>query len=218
MKNPVIQMLVAIAILVIVLIYSTTVAAAATIRTLDSNTISFEGTFEEGDSKRLKSAMEAAGANTVYLNSNGGFAAEGFRIGILLRAKNATAIVKDGDVCLSACAIALLGAPTQQMDGILGFHVAWSPTPGTYNKGLKSGQLIGALTSKYMFNMGYTYQLMYLVSTITDSKTFLILDQDDLKMFRMVDGQYSKWVELPDLWLYERIADPLRLSLLKEGY
>ncbi len=218
MKNPVIQMLVANAILIMVLIYSTTAATASTIRTLDSNTISFEGTVEEGDSKRLKSAMEASGANTVYLNSNGGAAAEGFRIGILLRDKNATAVVKDGDVCLSACAVALLGAPNLQMDGILGFHVAWSPSAGTHNEGLKSGQLIGTLTSNYMFTMGYTYQLMYIVSTITDAKTFLILDQDDLKLFRMVDGQYSKSVELPDLWLYERVADPLRLSLLKKGY
>lgn len=218
MKNLVTTLFIAIAVLVAVLIAGTTWATAATVSPVGTSHISFSGGVEDGDAKRLEDLMEATGITEVHMSSPGGAAVEAYRIGSVLRRMDASVTVKEGETCLSACAIAFMGGTTQKMEGILGFHVAWSTRQGSYSEGLKSGQYIGTVTSAYMFNMGYTAQLMHLVGQVTDAETFLILSQTDLDMFKMVDSNYTASVELPKLWLYERVADPLRMFLLKRGY
>lgn len=201
------------------LLLSTTVGSvsAATL-THDGAIIKLKGIVKSEDSDRLKILIEATGITAVYLESPGGVAVEAYRIGKVLRDANASVTVKEGTMCLSACAIAFLGGSTQKMGGTLGFHVAWSPSKGSYSEGLKSGQYIGSVTSTYMFKMGYTAQLMNLVAMVTDSETFLILSQEDIDMFKMVDKNYVAQVDLPKLWLYDRVADPLRMNLRRGGY
>jgi hypothetical protein len=82
-------------------------------------TLRLTGMIEAGDSEKLrdmlvklqasspsKSAMPLA---TIELSSLGGNLSEGVRIGELLRRFKVVAVVRKQDICLSACALALLG-------------------------------------------------------------------------------------------------------------
>jgi hypothetical protein len=203
---------------VLALLLVSTESKGATI-THNETTITVSGDIETKDAAKLQQLIDRTGITTVYLNSNGGVAMEGYRLGYTLMRNDTLAIVPDGNVCLSACAIAFLGAPSKVLAGTLGFHVAWSPEDtATYSEGMKSGQLFGALTASFFFNAGYTAQLPFLISQITDAETFLIINSSDLNLFTMKDNQYTTFVDLPDHWVYERVADPLRMYLLRKGY
>ena len=184
----------------------------------DDFAITYEGTVKDGDAGRLFTLLESTGIKTLYLNSPGGAAVEGYRLGYLIQDMGVRTIVKEGDVCHSACAIAFIAGATKTMDGMLGFHVAYSPEDrDTYSAGMKNGQFIGTLTAAYFFNMGYTVQLQILVTQVTDAETFLLLDVADLKAFEMKDGAYTDLIELPPNWIADRIANPLRMYLLTKG-
>jgi hypothetical protein len=216
MRNGLGTLLAAIGILVLLLAY--TGATGATL-THNDTAITLEGEITDNDARNLDGLMERTGIRTVYLNSPGGSSMEGYRLGYTLMRREALAIVPEGSSCMSACAIAFVGAPSKVLAGILGFHVAWSPdNPASFSEGMKSGQFIGAVNASFFFNAGYTAQLPTIISQLTDHETFLILTADDLRAFRMVDNNYTDFIELPDHWLYERIADPLRMYLLTKGY
>ena len=194
------------------------VAHSATISNTDT-TINFKGEIISGDAKRLEALILRTGIKTVEFDSNGGMAIEGYTLGYVIRRNEVKTVVIDGSVCLSACAVAYIGGVDLELDGVLGFHVAWSPVDDqSYSDGMKSGQLYSIVGAAYHFNMGYTNQMSYIISQVTDSKTFLILSLDDLKLFTMVDKDFTEYKELPKHWVYERIADPLRMYMLKGGY
>jgi hypothetical protein len=121
-----------------------------------SMVVRLTGMFEAGDSARLREALEGARAqfpNTVQvrlsaeLSSNGGDVYEGLKVGYLFREFAVSTLVRKGDVCLSACALAFLGgtqsvspAPVTgraiEIGGEVGFHSFWLnatavPTRGT---------------------------------------------------------------------------------------
>jgi len=217
MRNALVAMGTVVGILLLLLIVSTDVKGATI--THNGTAITLSGEIKNNDAKKLQTAIDNTGISTVYLNSGGGAAIEGYLIGYTLKQNNALTIVAEESVCLSACAIAFLGSSSKVLAGVLGFHVAWSPDDeSSYSDGMKSGQLFGALTASYFFNTGYTAQLPFLISQITDSETFLILDSNDLKVFEMSDKNYTEFVKLSEFWLYERVADPLRMYLLRKGY
>lgn len=217
MKSGLIAMGLGIAVLTLLLVSGTSTNGATI--THNGTTITLSGDIKNRDAERLQTTIDSTGITTVYLNSGGGVALEGYRIGHTLFKNNSLAIVSKGNSCLSACAVAFLGSSSKVLSGILGFHVAWSlDETSSYSDGMKNGQLFGALTASYFFNTGYTAQLPLIISQVTDSETFLILDINDLKLFEMHDKNYTEFVELPDLWLYERVADPLRMHFLRKGY
>lgn len=216
MKNALVAMGVVVAVLLVLLVAPT--AKAATF-THNGSVIRLEGEIKKDDAKKLQSLVDATGITTLYLNSNGGHALEGYSLGYTINRNGMMTIVGDSDTCLSACAVAFLGGTSKVLSGILGFHVAWSPENNkSYSDGMKSGQFFGTVDAAYHFNMGYTIQMQFIVSQLTDSETFLILDSDDLKLFEMVDKDFTYFVELPEHWMYERVADPLRLLLLQGGH
>lgn len=201
------------------LLLSSTVGSLAATFTHDGTSIRLEGTIERGDSDRLQNLISATGISSIQLNSNGGNALEGYNLGYTLRLNNMQTIVQAWASCMSACATAFLGGTSYTLDGIVGFHVAWSPDDTqTYSDGMKSGQFLGSIDSVYHFNMGFTAQLQYIIAQVTDSETFLVLDLEDIETFKMVDGDYTYFIDLPNKWMYERVADPLRLYLLKGGH
>lgn len=217
MKDGLVAMGVGVVLLLFLFVVGTDVKSATITHT--DTTITLSGEIKNNDARKLQSIIDSTGITTVYLNSGGGAAIEGYRIGYTLMQSNSLVIVAEESSCLSACAIAFLGSPSKILAGVLGFHVAWSPDDeSSYSDGMKSGQLFGALTASYFFNTGYTAQLPFLISQITDSETFLILDSSDLKLFEMSDKNYTEFVKLPEFWLYERVADPLRMYLLRKGY
>jgi len=186
--------------------------------THDGNAIRLEGEIERGDANILQSLITSTGITTLYLNSNGGNALEGYSLGYTINRNGILTIVGDAGTCLSACAIAFIGGTSKVLSGNLGFHVAWSTQEGTFSEGMKNGQFFGTINAAYLFNMGYSIQLQYIVSQVTDAETFLILNSDDLKLLEMSDGAFTDFVELPEHWMYERVADPLRLYLLQGGH
>jgi hypothetical protein len=82
-------------------------------------TLRLTGVIEKGDADRLRNLLSRVrdGSSpvtngpfvTVELSSMGGSLSEGIGIGELLRREKAVAVVRRRDLCLSACALALLG-------------------------------------------------------------------------------------------------------------
>ena len=203
--------------LILILLLVTGPAKSATL-TNNGSVIYLEGDIEPKDSDKLKAMVEATGFTTLFLNSGGGNAVEGFKLGYTIDELGLQAIVASDTSCLSACAIAFLGGTSKVQGGLLGFHVAWaSDDAGTYSEGMKSGQFFGTATSIYLFRMGYTAQLYSLVSQITDSETFLFISSDDLKLFTMVDNNFTDFKRLPKNWISDRVAGQVRTYFLKNG-
>ncbi len=190
---------------------------AATL-TNNGNVIFLEGEIKKDDAIKLETMVTATGLNTVFLNSNGGNALEGYRLGYAIQRLNLSTVVAGDTSCLSSCAIAFMGGKTKVQGGILGFHVAWSPdNTQSYSDGMKSGQFFGALNAAYFFNMGYTAQLPLIVTQVTADDTFLVLSSDDMKLFEIGDRDYTAYRGLPKRWVADRIAGPLRMYLLRKG-
>ncbi|MBS0520647.1 MAG: hypothetical protein JSR90_18260 [Proteobacteria bacterium] len=102
------------------------------------------GLFEAGDADKLRRQLVELKTSTppepgkplttVELSSSGGDLVEGFKVGYLFREFDVATVVRKGDSCLSACALAFLGGtishvpPTVvlgrsiEVGGIVGFH------------------------------------------------------------------------------------------------
>lgn len=92
------------------------------------NTLRLTGMFELGDSDRLRgvlkdlrgSASSDGSLATAELSSTGGDVTEGVKVGYLFREFRVSTLVRKGDICLSACALAFLGGTTNHpLKGIL---------------------------------------------------------------------------------------------------
>jgi hypothetical protein len=192
-------------------------ANAATI-TNDGFTILYEGEAVESDVKRMEEMLDNTGITTVFLDSPGGNAMTGYQLGHLFKDKGVTTIVGGDASCFSACAVAFLGGNDKVKLGLLGFHVAWTTADGSMTDGMKQGQVFGTITSAYFFKMGYSLQLPYMISLYTDKDTFLMLNVEDLEMFKIDDpADFIELKELPKLWTTERIAGPMRRELMIRG-
>lgn len=207
-----------IAVTIILILLLVSAPAKSATFTNNGSVIYLEGDVEVGDSDKLKEMVQETGLTTLFLNSGGGNAIEGFRLGYTIDELSLQTIVASDASCLSSCAIAFLGGSSKVQGGLLGFHVAYAPDDtGTYSEGMKSGQFFGIATAIYLFNMGYTAQLYGLVAQMTDAETFLFISSDDLKLFTMVDNDFAHFEQLPKHWVSDRIAGPLRTQLLKRG-
>jgi hypothetical protein len=95
---------------------------------LTQHVIRMSGPMLEGDTERLRGLLmplrrsdpEEALA-TVELNSPGGDLLEGMKMGYLLREFDVATVIRKGDICLSACALAFLGGTRR--------HASYSATP-----------------------------------------------------------------------------------------
>ena len=103
------------------------------------------GLLRQGDSQKLRSMLtvlksgttsaSVATQVTVELSSLGGDLHEGLRAGYLFREFDVATVVRKGDICMSACALAFLGgaqgSPERaacrrlEVGGKLGFHSFW---------------------------------------------------------------------------------------------
>lgn len=186
--------------------------------THSTSQINLEGEIKSGDYEQLQRVIDRTGIKSISLNSSGGAAIEGYQIGYTIRKNMMSTVIKKGNKCLSACAIAYLGGTNKYNYGILGFHVAWAQQSGKdFNEGMRAGQIMGSIDSIYSFNMGYTAQLNFIISQITSKEDFIVLSLDDLKLFEMKDKEYTEFNTLPKNWMSDRFYNPLRLHLLKGG-
>ena len=193
-------------------------SAQAAVITNDGETIFYKGGVTKGDAAKVKAMIEDTLIQRISMSSKGGHAVEGFSLGYLFQKYNMTVIVDVDTHCLSACAVAVMGATTKEVKGLLGFHGAWSKGRGTLSEGMKQGQIIGTLDALYHFKMGYTLHLQYLIANWTDPDTFLILSQEDLELFEFVEANgFTKSAGVDDKWLAKRLAGPATLFLLMRG-
>jgi hypothetical protein len=91
-------------------------------------TLRVTGLIEAGDAEKLRLVLvqlaAAAGAkpdgplSTIEFSSLGGNLIEGFEIGALLRKFRMIAVVRKGDICMSSCALALLGGNIHHVPSI----------------------------------------------------------------------------------------------------
>ena len=130
---------------------------------LDNRTIRLGGAIREGDAGRLREMLARLGTTspvTVELASPGGDLLEGYRIGGLLKEFAVTAVVRKGDICLSACALAFLGGSARntaavgaakcnlEIGGKVGFHNFWlnpDGPPGAARDGTSADPVMSRL-------------------------------------------------------------------------
>jgi len=125
--------------------------AARTMPASRQHTIRLTGLIERGDADRLRDVLTGLGPSvasmsdtpvtTVELSSLGGDLIEGLRIGSLFKELRVFAVVRRGDVCLSACALAFIGGSSRnvppsavgrcnlEIGGKVAFHNFWLNAP-----------------------------------------------------------------------------------------
>mgnify|MGYP003644120938 FL=1 len=212
-----IRLLLLIAVIALIFRVASTPANAATI-TNDGITISYEGEVVQSDVTRMEEMLDNTGIKTVFLDSPGGNAMTGYQLGYLFHDKGIRLVIGGDASCFSACAIAFLGGEERTKLGLLGFHVAWTTNTESMSEGMKQGQVYGTITAAYFFRMGYSLQLPYMISMYTDKDTFLMLDVEDLNMFKLESMQdFIELKDLPPLWAANRIAGPMRRELMIRG-
>lgn len=128
--------------------------------------IHIRGPFIQGDSDKLRkiltrlkakpAAFPEAPLATVELSSSGGDLNEGMRMGYLFREFDVATVVRKGDICLSACALAFLGGTSYrdssdaaaslslEIGGRLGFH-NFSLTPDSVKQQTPKNPVQGRL-------------------------------------------------------------------------
>lgn len=110
----------------------------------DGIVLMLEGAINAGESQRLEQAIRVAigrgPISEVWLNSGGGNAIEGMKMGQVLRRYGVATRVASGNMCFSACSYAFLGGPFRAVEegGEYGVHMftASSSTAGTVAKGV----------------------------------------------------------------------------------
>ncbi len=139
---------------------------------LVAHTLRITGPFQQGDGDKLRSMLAGLKAKTsrisgqplatAELSSSGGDLFEGLKVGYLLREYEVATLVRKGDICLSACAMAFLGGTASRMPpaplpsrtieigGQVGFHnftldatVVQNETKGDATAGIARGFGLG---------------------------------------------------------------------------
>ena len=83
--------------------------------TNNGNVIFLEGEIKKNDAAKLESMVTATGLKTVFLNSDGGNALEGYRLGYTIQDLGLSVVIASETACLSSCAIAFMGGKTKIM-------------------------------------------------------------------------------------------------------
>jgi hypothetical protein len=98
----------------------------------DGRTIlTISGTFTAGDSDRLRTFLQSAGSiYEVRLDSGGGNAAEGPKVGSVIRSARLSTHILKGYACISSCSMAFLGGMLRTIDdgALYGLHTFFDDT------------------------------------------------------------------------------------------
>lgn len=138
-------------------------AATVTQYPNDISMILIDGDIEQGDTARLQQALSQVPHDkrpVVLLQSRGGDAREGIKLGLTLRASHATTGVPT--YCFSACALAWLGGENRLIAtaGQVGFH-------GVYNSKKQTSSIGNAEVGFYIAQLGLSYDVADYVTEAT---------------------------------------------------
>lgn len=150
-----------------------------------------DGLLLDNSYHQIQRAINDNGITTVYLNSYGGMTREGYLLGFLFRNTGVTVIVRERDVCASACGLALLGAEQIIIDGYVAFHSSYYPN-FPYDATLVEVYLEGGVQAsrllEYLIGLGYSYSLGTNIINITNPSIFILFDSGaDLLAYRVED-------------------------------
>ncbi|WP_295132636.1 hypothetical protein [uncultured Reyranella sp.] len=179
---------------------------------LVAHTLRITGRFEQGDGEKLRvmlvglkgkaAKMTGQPLATAELSSSGGDLLEGMKVGYLFREFEVATLVRKGDICLSACALAFLGGTasrlpptpipsrTIEIGGQVGFHnftldstVVQNETKGDTTAGIARGFGLGRAGASALIryaadlgiDAGFIAQLL-----VRPPDTWLYIDTDEM--------------------------------------
>ena len=159
------------------------------------------------DYDNLKAVLDETHAKKIVLVSPGGVAFTGYRLGALLSEYEMTAYVPKGYTCISACALAFLGASDYKLEGVLAFHTAYINDVDINLGMLSSGdyarnmQLMGAVLYDYLISNGFSSYLAINIILRTDPNTFITFTTTEELLAWYVREDYdavTNYLEDPD--------------------
>lgn len=110
-----------------ILLFSSSALLAATMTPEGDSAIALSGPIAAGDSEALQKILlndpeHFIAFSTIYLNSNGGNVEEAIQIAKILDKFKLAAVVREGDICTSACFAIYAAAPSRFSNGKLVIH------------------------------------------------------------------------------------------------
>lgn len=195
----------------------------------DETVLYYLGSVTRGDANALAQYIAYYQPEKVIMASNGGAASEGYAIANVLSQSQMTVEIPKGYMCMSACAVGFLGGGTKIIDGILGFHIAYSKGDIPDGYGMKVGQQFGLLDAYLMIENGYNILLARITNELTSPSDFLVFtSEEELEVFKVKDPYnfaYS-YIDLPEFfvgmdaeefweWFTDRIYPPKELQDLQ---
>lgn len=182
--------------LILLLIPSITFAKENAAVYVLNNILHINGGFDSGISVRVKKTLEEnREVKSVILMSPGGSAYEGYMVGNLFSDRKLKAIIPKYSYCISACAIAFLGANEYIVDGVLAFHKAYileEEQPKDVEAAYSQGENQGT-TMAYWFTInGFTFELIQKIMFYTSKDRFLVFTHEkELAPYFMVERKYD---------------------------
>jgi len=195
----------------------------------DETVLYYLGGVAAGDARAMEQYILVYQPEKVVMTSNGGNASEGYALSSVLSQSQMTVEVPKGYMCMSACAVAFLGGGEKIIDGVLGFHIAYSRGDIPDGYGMKIGQQFGLLDAYLMIENGYNLLLARMTNELTSPSDFLVFtSEEELDIFR-VNNPYNfayDYIDLPEFfkdmepedfwkWFTERVYPPKELQDLQ---
>lgn len=186
-------------------------AETLSLKTLESGeeVIFFEGDYTKGSAERLHNIATESQLKTVMFSSMGGSAFEGIASAYVMKDLELNAIVTKGNKCMSACAATVLGATVVNIEGLVGFHPAYLPTPILDGaEAFVSGQKQGVTDTIFYKDMGMSDQVIRAIHYFGKPDVFfVVLDNVSYyRMFESVNDGFSNKEIFGMIWSSEVIA------------
>lgn len=141
------------------------------------STLYIRGQLEDGDAKKVKSAIDRYNPRNLQITSTGGSAIDGFKIGEYVFKKKINTIASN--YCLSACAFIWLAGADRYVDNSISTTVGvHSPYDSRTDK---VDNYARKITYEYLFNINIKKIIAMEILTYQGRDSLLVLDPDKMK-------------------------------------
>ena len=135
----------------------------------------------------------------VVMSGPGGLTRVGYAIGHMIQLEGATALVPEGDKCISACALAFLGSPRPILEGELWLHASYIEAvpilASLYDVFMVGGR--GAIDAvRYYSSIGYGLGFTAYLNDKTTPQVFLVVTDMTKLLEYKVDPQTATLADL----------------------
>jgi len=161
----------------------------------------YEGEFQESSGGAIAAYIDNfQDIKWVEFHSPGGVLLEVNPLGIRLREREIPFVIKEGDVCVSACAFLALFSPDIQLNGMLAFHVPYVTAMHSTMTLNEVSQMMNERTmrqTRQMFQNGYlAYLYLNIVRNSDIDKYLVFTDIEELNKYRMTDP--AMFMDVPE--------------------